>query len=202
MYGRGTFVGVDSAGGKMGLETILFLGLNPGNEEARIGKPFVGPSGKFLRQQFPKAGIRSWAMTNSLLCSSANEAAICKADEARACCRRNAALIYRFFRSPIIVPCGNGAWSIFRTRMAITAAAEKYFVSRGPNGQSGAALILPIFHPSALIRSGGEAGAKYPAFLRRLEIIGHLAAVAAQGGVAACVQDIERKGLNVFECFH
>lgn len=201
MLNRGTFVGADSATGTMERQKVLFLGLNPGNEEARIGRPFVGPSGKFLRQQLPGAGINSWGMANSLLCSSANEAAICGADQARGCCRGNLRLIFNHFQSPTIVPCGNGAWSIFRARMAITAATEQFFISRGPTGRSQPALILPIFHPSALIRSGGEGSSKYPAFLRRLETIGRLADIAARDGNAAAIAAIGAQGHQVLECF-
>lgn len=36
---------------------IVFLGESPGREEDRVGKPFVGPSGKFLNALFQKIGL-------------------------------------------------------------------------------------------------------------------------------------------------
>lgn len=201
MLHRGTFVGADTASGLMEERQILVLGLNPGNEEARLGRPFVGPSGRFLRQQLQKTGITSWAMANSLLCSSANEAAICGADQARACCRRNLAVIFQQFKPEIIVPCGNGAWSIFQGRMAITAATERIFVSRGPSGHAEPVLVLPILHPSALIRCGGESGPKYEPFRRRLEAIAQTAATVASLGVEGTLRRLAEGGTAVGECF-
>lgn len=201
MAGKGTFVGADSSSGLVEQREVLFLGLNPGTEEARIGLPFVGPSGQFLRSQLQKANIPSWAMANSLLCSSPNESAIIKADAAREACHRNLAGIYLAFRPQLIVPCGNGAWSLFKVGMAITAATENCFISTGPSGKSKPVLVLPIFHPSALIRSGGENSAKYPQFLERLQYIGKLAEYTAANGVHAVADYVAASGRIVHKCF-
>lgn len=37
---------------------IVFLGEAPGRNEAATGRPFIGRSGKFLREQIKKAGLR------------------------------------------------------------------------------------------------------------------------------------------------
>lgn len=36
---------------------VVFIGEAPGNEEARSGRPFIGRSGKFLRQMIKEAGL-------------------------------------------------------------------------------------------------------------------------------------------------
>lgn len=201
MLGRGVFVGADSASGVAESQTVLLLGLNPGNEEARIGRPFVGPSGQFLREQLQKAGIESWGMANSLLCSSANESNIVQADAARAACHRNLAVIFLTFRPLVIVPCGNGALSLFKVGMSITPATQNVFISRGPGGKSAPVLVAPIFHPSALIRSGGENSAKYPQFLNRLQKVGELAQYASENGVENTTAYLQAQGEHVYECF-
>lgn len=201
MYGRGVFVGADSVSGIAEPQTVMLLGLNPGTEEARIGRPFVGPSGKFLRQQLQKAGITSWCMANSLLCSSPNESSIVQADKARVACHPNLAVIFLTFKPRVIVPCGNGALSLFKTGMSITPATQSIFVSRGPGGKSAPVLVAPIFHPSALIRSGGESCAKYPQFLHRLREISELAQYVANYGVEKTLEYLRGRGETARECF-
>lgn len=201
MLGHGTFVGADSANHEPEQQTILFLGLNPGIEEARQGLPFVGPSGRFLRAQLEKAEIDSWAMANSLLCSSHNESTIIKPDESRAACHGNVARIFRTFQPGIIVPCGNGAWSIFRVNMPITLAAENYFVSTGPTGKSQPVLVMPILHPSALIRAGGEKSANYGKYLLRLQNLGRLANMTLEQGANAAIDYLNANDMAVHQCF-
>jgi DNA polymerase len=40
-----------------GTATVLFIGEQPGDQEDRAGKPFVGPSGKMLNQALEQVGI-------------------------------------------------------------------------------------------------------------------------------------------------
>lgn len=198
MFNKGIFVGVDSADSLVSPHTVLFLGLNPGVEEARLGRPFVGASGRFLREEIARAGITSWAMANSLLCSSNNETSIIKAEQTRACCKANIAFIYKIFRPKIIVPCGNGAWSIFKVNMPITIAADHIFVSRGPSGKSNLTVVIPILHPSALIRSGGEKSTKFPHFFERLKNIALLEINIEKLGIE---KTLEKMGDDIIMCF-
>lgn len=170
MLGR-TFVGVDSFDGLVHHVPVMFLGLNPGRDEAVEGLPFVGKAGQFLRYVIKDTGVCAWMMTNSLLCSSPNEATITNADAARASCRQNLAVIFKDFLPKIIVPLGNGAWSIFQTGVPISRAQEMLFYSKGRADRAKETLVLPLTHPSALIRSGGKNSAQYPQFNKRLKFI-------------------------------
>jgi len=54
---------------------ILFIGINPGIDEVKVGKPFVGKSGQLLRQMIDtyisdKVG---YAITNAILCATHNQ---------------------------------------------------------------------------------------------------------------------------------
>lgn len=201
MYGKGVFVGMDTSTGAVGISALMLMGLNPGSEEAREGLPFVGPSGRFLRAQLEKASIKAWGMANSLLCSSANESAIVQADLARAICRANVGVIFHALQPCIIAPCGNGAWSIFKTRIPITGAARHFFVSRGPSGKSRPVIVAPMLHPSALIRSGGANSRQYPEYFERLQEIGQLTAIAGHAGVEDALKWLEENGKIVQKCF-
>jgi len=51
---------------------IMLVGQNPGKEEARVGRPFVGRSGKFLDQALKKHGIdrKRLYITSVVKCST------------------------------------------------------------------------------------------------------------------------------------
>lgn len=194
MYGK-PFVGIDTFDGFVQPVNIMFIGLNPGREEAEEGLPFVGKAGRFLRQTIAAVGLTSWMMANSILCSTPNEAAIVDADKARRCCRANLAMIFRDFAPRLIVPLGNGAWSIFATGIPISKAQTMAFASRGRSGEAPEILVLPLTHPSALIRNGGNNSRQYPQFYERLVYIGKVA--QNQDPLAA----VRESGAVVKECF-
>lgn len=166
MSGR-TFVGADSWNGEIGHVDVLFLGLNPGAEEARKGLPFVGPSGMFLRSALNIDNV-SWGIINSILCFSENESKIVNSGKSRACCRKNVARVWLEFTPDIIVPCGNGPSSVFEIPDGITIAERNYYISRGRNHTGKPTLVMPIQHPSALIRSGGRSSSKYSGWSTRI----------------------------------
>lgn len=165
-----TFVGADSRTGEVEHVSVLFLGLNPGSEEAKRGLPFVGPSGRFLRHAIENAPV-NWAIINSILCSSPNQTGIVNPQLASATCRPNVARLWMLFTPDIIVPCGNGAASVFEIPEGITRAETMYYISRGRNHRAKPTIVAPIQHPSALIRSGGTESSKYPGWMQRLSCI-------------------------------
>lgn len=149
----------------------MFMGLNPGREEALRGLPFVGKSGRFLRRCMDAAGIDSWAIVNSILCSTNNEREIPDPQLCRSLCRPNVAIFVRAIMPKVIVPCGNGAGAVFGLEKGITGNARKVFISRGPAGRAIPTLVMPLVHPSSLIRNGGTSAAAYPDFMDRLKSI-------------------------------
>lgn len=168
-------VGMDSATGEAGQTDILFMGLNPGRDEAREGLPFVGKSGTFLRECMEKAGIRDFAIVNSILCSTGNESEIPDAERCRAFCRQNVAIFVTKVAPKVIVPCGNGASALFGLPSGITGNAAKVFVSTGRTGKARPTLVTPILHPSSLIRGGGVSSPNYQRYMERLSRIRALA---------------------------
>lgn len=181
LHGR-VFVGMDTERKAQGTRRdILFLGLNPGVEEARQKRPFVGRSGTFLRACLERSGIDAWAMVNSILCSTGNQNAIPNEELCHKVCRANLARFVLQIQPRVIVPCGNGAASIFGLGSGITVNCRKVFISRGPAGRAPATVVMPIKHPSALIRSGGESAPDYGEYLNRLGQIRAIARLVANG---------------------
>lgn len=165
LYKKGTFVGGETNDNKAEQKTVMFVGLNPGNEEAKQGRPFIGPSGQLLRKYMYR--VKSWAIINSLLCHTANESAI--PDGCAGKCRENLLKYWQVFHPAIIVPCGNGAASIFNIPDGISVANRNMYYYLPKTGRM--TLIMPIFHPSAILRSGGESGARCQEFIARLNLI-------------------------------
>lgn len=48
--------------------TIWFLGEAPGDSEDTCGRPFIGPTGRLLRQLIEECGISSYGLINTIAC--------------------------------------------------------------------------------------------------------------------------------------
>lgn len=167
-------VGMDDSGGVADERPILFLGLNPGREEAIQGLPFVGKSGRFLRECLRETGIgedAGWAMVNSILCSTRNESEIPDVGRCQGYCRPNVGAFVKIIKPKVIAPCGNGAANLFGLGSGITVNSRLVFVSRGRSGKATPTAVLPITHPSSLIRNGGRSSPAFGAFIDRLREI-------------------------------
>ena len=53
---------------------IMFIGEGPGIAEEEQGRPFVGRSGKVLRNVIAKLGLDTWYITNTVTCRSCSQA--------------------------------------------------------------------------------------------------------------------------------
>lgn len=126
---------------------VLFLGVNPGRKEAIFGRPFVGPAGLLLRSAiFEKLQGFSTAFSNVILCSTPNERGIPDIENVFSHCRPNIAAISRFFLPKIYVPCGTSAMR------AIGIETGNMTVNSGRVFKVKSATVIPIIHPSAILR--------------------------------------------------
>lgn len=174
--GDHSWVGMDSWNGGTENIDILFMGLNPGREEAAKGFPFVGKSGMFLRESMKEAGLsENWAIVNSILCSTNNEADIPDVASCRNACKRNVGRFFAKLSPKVVVPCGNGAAGLFGLETGIMTNSRRTFVSKGPKMTAKPVLVLPIVHPSSLIRNGGKSAPNYDDFIGRLVEIKNMA---------------------------
>jgi DNA polymerase len=127
---------------------IVFLGLNPGSEESKIGKPFVGKSGKFLREKIATlpANIK-WLIGNVILCFTRTEKEIKDPDTTMSNCLDLQRMIYEKFPSRIFVPLGAKAASTFQFTDSITSISGKVF-------KNNEMTIIPLIHPSSAVNYG------------------------------------------------
>lgn len=123
---------------------ILVVGQNPGQQEDRHGKPFVGQSGKILKAQLAKAGLDTLKVryTNLVRCLTPDNRAP-SAKEIKACKPYLDAEITRV-QPKYIVPLGAPATKAL--------AKAKITIAHGQMIEHDGRIICPVFHPAATFR--------------------------------------------------
>jgi uracil-DNA glycosylase family 4 len=150
---------------------LMFVGEGPGREEDLKGEPFVGRSGqlldKLMQEEIGISRDRGVYIANVVKCRPPGNRD--PHPEEIATCRPFLEQQVALIRPRVIVTLGN-----FATRLLLDTT-EGITRLRGrayPYGDSGA-VIVPTFHPSAALRSGGEVVAGMRAdFIRAKEQMG------------------------------
>lgn len=128
---------------------IMLIGEAPGADEDETGLPFVGRAGKFLTQMLVEAGIereKDLYITNVVKCRPPNNRKP-KRNEVEACAPYLAAQI-EAVKPEVIVLVGSSALEAFvEEKITITNARGKVFEHKG------GIKLVPIFHPSYLLRN-------------------------------------------------
>lgn len=121
------------------------MGQNPGAQEDRQGKPFIGPSGKLLKAQLAKAEFDPGRIryTNAVRCLTPNNREP-SAKEVKACLPYLQAEIARV-KPKYIVPIGGVATKALAKEAKITTAHGKFIERDGR-------VIMPTYHVAATFR--------------------------------------------------
>ncbi len=134
---------------------VMLIGQGPGEQEAKRGRPFIGPAGKMLEQALQAANIdrgnlwitnaiKHWSTTRNERGTLVNRAP--KVGEINACrvwWENEVAII-----KPQILVCigGPAAQAVIDKKFQITKQRGQWFA--GPNGEA----VIATLHPSYLIR--------------------------------------------------
>lgn len=124
---------------------ILVIGQNPGQQEDRQGRPFIGPSGKILKRQLEKAALIpdvTVRFTNIVRCVTPNNREP-SAKEIKACKPYLDAEIAAC-KPKYIVPLGAPATKAL--------AKTKITQSHGQMIERDGRVIMPTYHPAATFR--------------------------------------------------
>ena len=107
---------------------IAFIGLNPGTEEVEIGKPFVGKSGKILRERMSllPSDVK-WIIYNVILCHTKNENEIKNPEDVKTRCKDLVNAIAQTFPAKIHVPLGAKAFDWFGLKGTVGSLSGKIF---------------------------------------------------------------------------
>ena len=132
---------------------LMLIGEAPGEQEDRQGKPFVGPAGQLLDKIFASVGLSRAEhvyICNTVKCRPPHNRAPEPAE--KAACRPYLDEQLRILQPRIILLCGKVALASFMdTPLGITRLRGRWF--DGPYG----AKMMPIFHPSYLLRNPSHA---------------------------------------------
>jgi DNA polymerase len=142
MFGAPTVV-LDTNRDSLGPVDVAFLGLNPGREEVRQDRPFVGPAGQELRKRMQSLPPGcTWLISNFILCHTQNEAAIPEPDQVLEHCLPMLKGIAVRFPARLYVPLGAKAMQVCNIQGRITANSGQLFKKN----------TIPLIHPSAILR--------------------------------------------------
>ena len=145
---------------------VMLIGQGPGEQEAKAGRPFVGPSGEALNEALATVGIdrsrlwitntiKHWATALNERGRKVNRAP--KAGEVQAC-RIWLDSELTIVQPKILVCIGApSAQAVIDKKFKITESRGQWF--KGPNGED----VIATFHPSYLIRLRAAEPAAYDA---------------------------------------
>ena len=127
---------------------IFFIGEGPGFYEDRDGRPFVGPSGKFLDELLASIGLdrKDVFITNMVKCRPPNNRDPFPG-EMEACAKYLDAQIAAI-NTKVIVPLGRHA-------LARWFPNESIGKLRAKPRRFGETVLFPLYHPAAALHNGG-----------------------------------------------
>lgn len=137
---------------------IMFIGEAPGEQEDKLGRPFVGPAGKFLDELLGTIGLRreDVYISNVVKYRPPNNRE--PTPEEKAQCMPWLQLEIALIKPTVIVPLGRHALGHFFTKLSITNAHGK------PQRLTDNVTIFPIYHPAAALHNGNLRQSLYDDF--------------------------------------
>ncbi len=134
---------------------IMIIGLGPGREEDKVGKPFVGAAGKLLNELLAYAGLKreDLYITNVVKCIPPNNNP--NEEQIRICTHTYLEKEIEIVNPRIIIPLGKIACSfalreIFTKLPPMHRICGKVFRAKvcGEKRE-----IIPMYHPAAILRN-------------------------------------------------
>jgi len=163
---------------------LAIVGMNPGHKELIAKKPFVGPSGELLRKTLAKAGLPPEPyITNALLCMPPEDVNI-KHAHIQAC-RARVLTELAIVKPKIILAFGN---------IALHCLTNNYKLKIGtchstPIDFNGS-LIIPIYHPAAVLRNIGNYKTFLNGFIYAKQLLTNPVSTKDPGNTEYTVADI------------
>lgn len=146
---------------------VLFYGINPGKQEAKYNRPFIGPSGKLLRRKIEDIGLFNFniAFTNAILCSTPNEKDIPDVEICISHCKGLTREITKLIKPKIYVPVGQNCSTVLFGLEGKISNISGNLVKKGKHK------IIPVIHPaSAIYNRNGPAAEILSASLANIKL--------------------------------
>ena len=129
--------------------TILFVGEAPGQDEDKLGIPFVGEAGKLLRSTLATHKITNFCITNSVRCRPPKNRDP-SAKELQSCKQYLLDDIASMPHLDLIVPLGRIALQTLLKSKSISQMSGKTII--GADGRT----YLPVYHPAYILYNRNE----------------------------------------------
>jgi uracil-DNA glycosylase len=144
---------------------IVFIGEAPGAKEDELGRPFVGPAGKFLDELLASIGFQrsDVYITNIVKYRPPNNRD--PEPEEKAVCLPWVKLELAIIKPKVICPLGKHALHAFFPTLSISR------VHGQPQKMSDDLTIFPIYHPAAALHNGGLRESLYEDFRKLNEFL-------------------------------
>jgi DNA polymerase len=127
---------------------IMFIGEAPGEQEDRLGRPFVGPAGKFLDELLASINLKREDVYISNVVKYRPPGNREPLPEEKEQCMPWLMLEIALIRPKVIVPLGRHALQHFFIKLNMTAAHGK------PQRLTDTLTVFPIYHPAAALHNG------------------------------------------------
>ncbi len=135
---------------------LLVVGESPGRDEDQQGRPFIGVSGKLLRQALAKHWSGPIAFANAIACAPGSTIDKDKLEKPVEACRGYLAQTLREVTPKRIITLGSwAAYSVLGRSISMFGLRRSYsylFDSVG-DGESAPVPVFPVVHPAAALRN-------------------------------------------------
>lgn len=137
---------------------IMFIGEAPGEQEDKLGRPFVGPAGKFLDELLGTIGLKREDVYISNVMKFRPPGNRDPLPEEKEACLPWLQAEIALIKPKVLVPLGRHALTQFFSKLNISAAHGK--AQRLTDGIH----VFPIYHPAAALHNPGLKQALYDDF--------------------------------------
>lgn len=137
---------------------IMFIGEAPGEQEDKLGRPFVGPAGKFLDELLASIGLKREEVYISNVVKYRPPANRDPTPEEKEQCMPWLMFEIALIKPAVIVPLGRHALGHFFPKLSITNAHGT------PQKLTDSVTVFPIYHPAAALHNGNLRNALFEDF--------------------------------------
>lgn len=145
---------------------VMFIGEAPGQKEDELGRPFVGPAGKFLDELLESIGFKREDVYISNVVKYRPPSNRDPTPEEKEQCMPWVKMEIALIKPKVIVPLGRHALGHFFTKLSITNAHGKpqKLTHSNDSGQADETWAFPIYHPAAALHNPNLKQALYDDF--------------------------------------
>lgn len=144
--------------------SILFIGEAPGEQEDKLGRPFVGAAGKFLDELLTSINLKREDVYITNVVKYRPPENRDPTDLEKEQCMPWLKLQISLIKPKVIVPLGRHALGHFLSKTSISNAHGKPHTLRQAQGDTPSITVFPIYHPAAALHNGGLRQALYDDF--------------------------------------